>query len=407
MAGNASVSAPNTTLSAFIVGLSEWAPQRVWPEPMFSLEAYARLAAEVLEDAGFEKDAVDGLVVQSVYESPMFGPSAVAEYLGIRTDFAETVDLGGASACGMIWRAAAAISLGACETCLVLCPSVPPPSRRGLARGKMSFPIYLGAEAWGSPQGQFDVPQGLAAATPSFALVAQRYINSFGLREETLAKIAVEERYNAQRNPLAIFREKPIGIDDVMQSPMICSPLKKLETVMPCFGGAALLVTTRERAAGALRRPVRVTGFGEHCTHKSISQAPDLLDNPVRVAAERAFRMAGRSREEIDTAGIYDCFTIAVLLTIENAGFCAPGKGEAFVNERDLRWDGDWPLNTHGGQLGMGQAGMAGGMSHAVEAVRQIMGRAGERQLARAECAYVNGTGGMMAEQTALILEGA
>jgi acetyl-CoA acetyltransferase len=393
--------------SATIVGLSEWTPQRVWDEPMFSLEAHARLAAEVLEDAGVDKAEVDGFVIPGVYESPMFGPSAAAEYLGIHTNFAETVDLGGATACGMIWRAAAAIEVGACETCLVLCPSVMPPFPTGAAPRKMDFPIYLGGDAWGSPQGQFEIPEGLVAATPSFAMVAQRYMDRYGLREETLAKIAVEARDNAQRNPQAIFHGKPITVDDVMNSRMVCDPLKLLEIVMPCFGGSAVLLTTPERAKRTPHRPVYVSGFGEHCTHKSITYAPDLLDNPIRVAADRAFAMAGAERSAVDMASIYDCFTITVLVTIENAGFCGKGEGENFVREHSLRWDGDWPLNTHGGQLGMGQAGTAGGMGHATEAVRQLMGRAGDRQLEKADLAYVNGTGGMMAEQVALIFEGA
>ena len=110
---------------AAIAGLAEWAPQRVWDRPMFALEAAAELAADALADAGIEKGEVDGIVIGHVPESPMFGPSAAAEYLAIRANFAETVDLGGASACGMIWRAAAAIELGICETVLVLCPMVP------------------------------------------------------------------------------------------------------------------------------------------------------------------------------------------------------------------------------------------------------------------------------------------
>jgi acetyl-CoA acetyltransferase len=376
---------------------------------MFALEAAAELAADALGDAGIEKGEVDGLVIGHVPESPMFGPSAAAEYLAVRANFAETVDLGGASACGMIWRAAAAIELGVCETVLVLCPMVPPPPRESPdAQGhKMSMPIYLGGDAWGSPQGAFEIPAGLVAATPSFAMVAERYMARYGLREETLAKIAVEERTNAQANPKAIFHGKPITIDDVMASTRVCDPLKLLEIVMPCFGGGAVVVTHADRAKRARHRPVWVSGFGEHLTHKSITYAPDLLDNPIRVAAERAFTMAGASREAIDLVNPYDCYTITVLVTLENAGFCGKGEGGRFVEERDLTFHGDFPLNTHGGQLGMGQAGLAGGLSHATEAVLQLQGRAGERQLPKCDLAYVNGTGGMMAEQVALILEGA
>ncbi len=151
-----------------------------------------------------------------------------------------------------------------------------------------------------------------------------------------------------------------------------------------------------------------MSGFGEHLTHKSLTYAPDLLESPIRLAADRAFAMAGVERSAIDMASMYDCYTITVLLTIEDAGFCKKGEGGAFVEEHDLRFDGgDWPLNTHGGQLGMGQAGIAGGLSHVTEAVRQIQGRADEHQLAKVDLAYANGTGGMLAEQSALILGGA
>ncbi len=396
--------------AAAIVGLSEWKAQRTWERPLFAMEAMAQLAAETLADAGVAKDDVDGLVIVAVAESPMFAPSAVAEYLGIRSNFNEIVDLGGATAAGMIWRAAAAIEVGVCDTVLVLVPGAPAPlqpqspSAPGSA---LAYNTYMGGDAWGSPQALYDIPAGLVAAVPSYAMLAQRYRAIYGLSEEALAEIAVAERYNAQANPQAIFYGKPITVEDVMASRRVADPLKLLEIVMPCFGGAALLLTRADRALGGRHRPVFVSGYGEHLTHKSITNMPDFLRTPITVAAERAFRMAGVSRKAVDLASIYDCFTIAVMLTIEGAGFCAPGQGCDFIREHNLRYDGDWPLNTHGGQLAFGQARAAGGMSHFTEAVRQIQGRAGERQLKRCDIAYGNGTGGMMSEQVALILEGA
>jgi len=396
--------------AAAIAGLAEWAPQRVWDRPMFSMEAAAELSALALDDAGIEKNEVDGLVMGAVYESPMFGPSAMAEYLGVRSNFNEIVDLGGASAAGMVWRAAAAIEVGMCDTVLVICTTVlppRPPNSGGGGGGKLIMPAYLGGETWGSPQGAFEIPSGLVAATPSFALCASAYMARFDLAPETLAKIAVQQRYNALQNPKAIFKDKPITIDDVMNSRMVSDPLKLLEVVMPCFGGGALVITRADRARRARHRPVMISGFGEHLTHKSLTYAPDLVETPTRVASERAFRMAGVSREAVDLVAPYDCYTITVLLTIEDAGFCEKGKGGAFIEEHDLRYDGDWPLNTHGGQLGAGQAGMGGGLSHITESALQIQGRGEGRQVKNCNIAYVNGTGGMMAEQVALILEGA
>jgi acetyl-CoA acetyltransferase len=396
---------------AAIVGLAEWAPQRRWDRPMFSLEAGAELAALALADAGIAHDEVDGLVSGPVFESPMFAPSALAEYLGVRANFAEIVDLGGASAAGMIWRAAAAIEVGICDTVLVVCATVPPPappSRSGATgSGTARLPAYLGGDSWGSPQGQFELPSGLVAATPSFALIANRYLAHFPTRPEALAKISVHERDNALRNPKAIFRDKPITIEDVLSSRMVADPLKQLEVVMPCFGGGAVVVTRAGRAARAPHRPVFVSGYGERLTHKSITYAPDLLETPTHVASERAFRMAGVARSDVDVTLPYDCYTITVLLTLEDAGFCKKGEGGRFLEEHDLRHDGDFPLNTHGGQLGMGQAGLAGGLSHVTEGVLQIQRRGAGRQVRQCDVAYVNGLGGMMAEQVALILEGA
>ncbi|MET0379638.1 MAG: thiolase family protein [Spongiibacteraceae bacterium] len=393
--------------SAAIVGLTEWKPQKKWPQPMFALEAMAQLAAETLADAGFEKHEIDGIVISGVPESPVFAPSAVAEYLGLHTSFNEVVDLGGASPAGMIWRAAAAIEVGVCENVLVLCPGVPPPPDPAANPKTLPTLIYMGGDAWGSPQSQFEIPAGLVAAVPSYAMAAQRYRATYGYDEEILAKISVQHRDNAQANPNAIFFGKPITIDDVMNSRYVADPIKLLEIVMPCDGGGAMLVTSAARARRAPHRPVYVSGYGEFLTHKSITLMPDLLHSPIAAAADRAFRMAGMQRDDIDLACLYDSFTITVMLAIESAGFCKPGQGQQFIRERDMRYHGDWPLNTHGGQLSFGQPRLAGGLSHFIEATRQLQGRADARQLARCDRAFCSGSGGMLSEQIAVILEGA
>ena len=226
--------------SAALVGFTEWAPQRKWDQPMFSMEACAKLASEALADAGIDKGEVDGLVIGGLQESPLFPPLALAEYLQIQANFGEVVDIGGASSAGMIWRAAAAIEIGLCETVLVLVHSTPAPVESGGDAAKMIMPPYLMGDAWGSPQGQFDIPYGLVAAAPSFAMVAQRYMSQYGVAPETLAKIAVDERNSALKNPKAVFKDKPITIDDVLASPMVSDPVHLLEMVMPCFGGGAV-----------------------------------------------------------------------------------------------------------------------------------------------------------------------
>jgi acetyl-CoA acetyltransferase len=392
--------------TAAIAGVADWPVMRAWDKPMFQLEAFARLTKEALDDAGMELGEVDGLLCTMIPESTFFAPSALAEYLGIPANFAEIVDLGGASSCGMIWRAIAAIEAGVCDTCVCVTATVPAPPNPRPNRDPSQE--YIGAAAWGAPHGQFDVPYGLINPNSHFAMVAQRYMHEYDLKPETLAKIAVEQRHNALANPKAAFHTQPITIEDVLNSPMIVDPLHLLEIVMPAGGGAAVVVTTLDRAKQLKNRPVLVTGYGEHVTHKSITYAPSLTEIPIKGCADRAFKMAGAERGAIDCAQLYDCYTITVLLTIEDSGFCAKGQGGAFIDEHDLRYDGgDWPLNTNGGQLGMGQAGMAGGMYHVTEGIRQVMGRADARQLDKCDLAYVSGTGGFMSEQASLILEGA
>jgi acetyl-CoA C-acetyltransferase len=393
--------------SAALVGFTEWAPQRKWDQPMFSMEACAKLASEALADAGIDKGEVDGLVIGGLQESPLFPPLALAEYLQIQANFGEVVDIGGASSAGMIWRAAAAIEIGLCETVLVLVHSTPAPVESGGDAAKMIMPPYLMGDAWGSPQGQFDIPYGLVAAAPSFAMVAQRYMSQYGVAPETLAKIAVDERNSALKNPKAVFKDKPITIDDVLASPMVSDPVHLLEMVMPCFGGGAVVLTSAERAKKAKHRPVFLTGYGERISHKTVSYMDDLTVTPAKPAADKAFGMAGIDRSAIDFCSFYDCFTITVLMTLEDAGFVKKGQGGSFVEEHDLSFSGDFPINTHGGQLGMGQGGAAGGLSHVIDALTQIQGRAEDRQLAKADTAYVTGVGGLMASNVGLVMEGA
>ena len=144
----------------------------------------------------------------------------------------------------------------------------------------------------GAPHGQFDAPYGLINPNSHFAMVAQRYMYEYDLKPRTLAKIAVQGRENALLNPKAIFRDQPITIEDVLNSPLVVDPLHLLEIVMPCSGGAGVIVTTLERARQTGLRPVVVSGFGEHITHKSITYAPSLTQIPIVAAADRAFAMA-------------------------------------------------------------------------------------------------------------------
>jgi acetyl-CoA C-acetyltransferase len=392
---------------AAIIGIAELPAERKQTRPpSFTLDQYALLAKMVLDDAGVDATVVNGLVCHGLAESDMFVPATLSEYLGIPVNFGERVDLGGATSAAMVWRAAVAVELGLCDAVFAVVPGStvlptstrhpPPPAR------------WHGASSnnYGSPQAEFEIPYGNVGQNGPYAQIAQRYAALFGYDATALAKIAVDQRTNACAHPGAVFHGKPITVDDVLASPMIADPIHMLETVMRVQGGTGVLIANADIARRARHRPVWVTGFGEHVAFKTATYAHDMMTTPVSRAAERAFAMAGLAPSDMDMASLYDCYTITVLMTLEDAGFCGKGDGMAWVNQRDLTFAGDFPLNTAGGQLSFGQAGMAGGMHHVVDAARQIMGRAAAAQVADCHRAFVSGTGGIMSEQVALVLAG-
>lgn len=391
-----------------IAGIADYKPERKYTgERRFTLEQWADLAAMALADAGIPASAVNGLCCANVRESEQFVPSTVAEYLGWRVDFAERVDLGGATPIGMVWRAAAAIELGLCDVVVCAAPSRPTPSLPAhMPRAWSAF--GASSNIMGSPQAEFDIPYGNLAQNCGYAMIANRYAATYGYDPRATAKIAADQRTNACANPDAVFFGQPITIDDVLASKMVADPLHVLEIVMPCAGGAAVVVTSKDvaRRYASKHRPVHVTGFGEHLMHKTPTYSPDLLHTPIGRAADTAFTMSGINRADIDAVQLYDCYTITVLLSIEDSGFCAKGEGMSFVAGSDLTYGGDFPVNTHGGQLGFGQAGLSGGFSQVLEAVRQVRGEAHGRQVRDCNTVYCSGTGGIMSEQTALIVQG-
>ena len=397
---------------AAIVGCAQYKPEKYNTAPrMFHLEQVADLAGQALADSGLQAHQIDGLAINGphFHEASSFVPAMAAEYLGMNLHFGEVVDLGGTSGVGMIWRAAAAIELGVCQAVLCVIPQRMAPLGPTEDPHWMMKAMRFGSHSavYGAPEAEFDLPYGHLGQNTGYAMIAQRYKSVYGYDPVALAKIAVDQRANAQANPEAMFCGQPISIEDVLNSRMVADPLHMLEIVMPVAGGAALIVASKELWSQTRHRPVVVTGFGEQLQTKSPSYAPDLLRTPVGPASDRAFQMAGLAPKDMDVAQIYDCYTITVLLTLEDAGFAPKGEGMRFVREHSLRFDGDFPLNTHGGQLSFGQAGTAGGMSQIIEAAHQIQGRCGTRQLSRCDNAYVSGTGGVMSEQGALILQGA
>ncbi|MCU1689900.1 MAG: transporter [Jatrophihabitantaceae bacterium] len=392
---------------AAIVGYVELpAERKPTGDPLFSLEQYARLSAAAIADAGLSAGDINGIITPGIREASSFVPSTVVEYLGIPVNFAEIIDLGGACAAAMVWRAAAAIELGLCDAVLCITPGgtqVPQSDRKP----RPSFgPWGASSNLYGSPQAEFDIPYGNLGQNGPYGQMARLYGSLYGYDARAAAKISVDQRVNACATPGAAFYGKPITVEDVLASPMIADPLHMLEIVMPVSGGAGVVVASADVARRAKNRPVWIDGFGERVAYKTPTYAQDLMNSPMVQVAESAFAMAGIGRSDIDMASIYDCYTITVLMSLEDAGFCAKGTAMDFVSSHDLTFRGDFPLNTGGGQLGYGQAGLAGGMHHVCDATRQIQGRAGAAQVANCNRAFVSGNGGIMSEQTALVLRG-
>jgi acetyl-CoA acetyltransferase len=373
-----------------IAGIGELKPVRK-TEGVTTLELIADVSRLAVEDAGLDHLQIDGLLVgPQVGETPQHVPATIAEYLGLKPTMANVVDLGGASGAGMVWRAAAAIEAGMCEA--VLCV---------LGNARDDNPPRSPNR---NPIREFDVPFGASGANISYALLMQAHMAMYGSQPEDFAAIAAWARRNAQHNPDAIFYGKPATVDDVLASPMIASPLHLYEIVMPVAGGEAVVVVSKERAKALNKPPVHILGAGEKVTHRAVSQAPRLTSGPLKDAMARAFRQSGTSAEQMSLLSLYDCYTIMVATTIEDAGLCEPGNFGWWLRDHGLGFDGDFPLNTHGGQLGFGQPDLAGGMTHVVEAVRQLRGEASNRQIRNAELALVTGNGATMSEATALVL---
>ncbi|MBV9672257.1 MAG: thiolase family protein [Verrucomicrobia bacterium] len=373
-----------------IVGIGELKPVRR-TQGATTLGFIGEAVRMAVADAGLDKDSIDGLLVgPQVGETPQHVPATVAEYLGIRPSMANVVDLGGASGAGMVWRATAAIAMGMCDAVVCVLANVreadPPRSPNR------------------NPIREFDVPFGASGANVSYALSMRRHMAEFGSTPEQFARIAVLARRNAQLNPNAIFYGQPATIEDVLGSAIIASPLHMLEIVMPVAGGAALVVVSSERARSLKHPPVHLLGAGEKITHRAISQAPSLTSGPLKAAIQKALAHAGVKVTDMSLLSLYDCYTIMVGLTLEDAGLCEAGRFGHWMNDHSFDHEGDFPLNTHGGQLGCGQADLAGGMTHIVEAVLQLRHEAGQRQIPNAQMALVTGNGATISEATALVL---
>lgn len=372
----------------YIAGVAETPLGEVWDQTELSMVALA--ADEALREAGMTFKDVDGIFTNYMGEE---GSVQVGEYLGIQPRYADSSDLGGAAFEAFVHHAIAAIEGGQCEVALIAYASRQR-TRRSRGRVRESDPMSLPS--------QFEVSYGLPGPLGHYALIAARHMFCYGTTRAQLAEIAVAARQWAQRNPKAWIRD-PLAIDDVLASRPICEPLHRLDCCLVTDGGGAIVVTTRDRARDAAKRPIRVLGAGESHTHWSIAQMPDLTVSAGKASGAEAFGIAGITPADVDVLEPYDSFTITVLLALEDLGFCAKGEGGAFVEGGRLAPGGSLPALTSGGGLSYNHPG-AFGILLLVEAVRQLRGEAGERQVADAKIAVAHGVGGFMSTASTVVL---
>ncbi len=354
-------------------------------------ELIAQASRRAIADAGLTKADIDGVGSTGL---GVLAPVEVCEFLGISPKWMDSTAVGGAAWEVMAAHAADAISAGHADVILLTYGST--------ARADLKRRLRTSSLDWGSrgPM-QWETPYGHTLIS-KYAMAARRHMHEYGTTIEQLAQVAVSARANAARNPDAFVRD-PITIDDVLSGPMIADPFTKLQCCIRSDGGAAVVLVAEDRIADLAKPPVWILGTGEHSSHISMSQWADFTVGPAAVAGKMAFDRAGVRPDEIDVANIYDAFTYMLMITLEDLGFCAKGDGGSFVEGGRLELGGSLPTNPDGGGLSACHPGQRG-LFLLVEAVKQLRGECGDRQVSDAKLACVSATGGWMCTNGTMIL---
>jgi acetyl-CoA acetyltransferase len=382
----------NLSGKAIIAGVGETAMGKLPGKSSLALHALASKLA--LEDTGLTKSDIDGvLTCGSLVDNWPHHSGAFCEYFDIQPKYTDTVTQGGAGSCTMVQYAAMLIATGVCQTVLTV------GADNQLSAMTRNKAIQSFAK---NRHPQYEYPFGLS--TPAgYALIAQRHFHEFGTTRKHLANIAVVCRKHASLNPNAQARN-PLSLEEALNSKPIASPLHLNDCCISSDGGGAVIVTSADRSRDLKNHPIVILGTGQGFSYEHICQAHNITDTGVRRAGKVAFEMARIEPKDIDVVELYDCFTITVLVQLEDYGFCPKGGGGSFVGEGHIQLGSKLPVNTNGGMLSFGNPGIAGGIFHIIEAVRQLRGDCGPRQVVGAQLALVGGVGGIFSHTSTLIL---
>ena len=349
-------------------------------------QLHAEVARGALEDAGLSKNDVDGYFCAG--DAPGLGPLSMADYLGLKLRHVDTTDTGGSSYVVHVGHAAEAIALGKCKIALITLAGRP--RSEGQATGTAPR-----VPAAAMPDAPFEFPFAPATAN-MYAMAAMRHMHEFGTTSAQLAWVKVAASQHAQHNPHAMLREV-VTVEDVVNSPIITDPLHRLDCCVISDGGGAVVVVAPEIARSLKRPRVRLLGAGE-ALKLQMGGKVDLTYTGAVWSGPRAFAEAGVTPADIKYASIYDSFTITVLMTLEDLGFCEKGQGGKFVADGNLiSGVGRLPFNTDGGGLCNNHPANRGGMTKIIEAVRQLRGEAHPKvQVKNCNVALAHGTGGSL-----------
>lgn len=343
-------------------------------------------AADALEQictrCGPTPAEIDGFATNVAHSESanQYATPYLCEALGLTPRFMQVSDHGGGSGLACISRAAMALQSGMCDIALVLCADAPTTTWNGKNLGYRP-------EFWD--------PTGIQGPPGAFGLIMQRYMAQYELKPEALGKLAVAQREGALVNENALpDLRKPVTIDDYLDSRIISSPLRLLDSVMFADGAAAVLMMRTDRARSlGYRRLVHPVAYSEIANFNGRAATPDITETGFSLIGPEVLGKAGLTPGDVRMFHPYDDFLIAVMLQLEQTGFCERGHGSAYLLDHDLTWRGQMPINTGGGQISCGQIGLASGMTNLVEAVRQMFGEAGKRQVADPRNALVTGIG--------------
>ncbi|HWS74092.1 MAG TPA: thiolase [Quisquiliibacterium sp.] len=351
-----------------------------------SIDLAVHASLKALQQARLTPADVDGLFV--CLPQDFLSGLSLSEYLGIQPKLTDNNRTGGSAFLTHMFWAANALATGQCEVALIAYGS----NQRSGA-GKLVSAQKLP---------YFEAAYKPLMPVSAYALAASRHMHQFGTTREQLAEVAVSARKWAQRNPEAFMRDE-LSIADVLGARMVADPLTVRDCCLVTDGAAAIVMTRADRAPDHASEPVYLLGAAAATTHMNISAMADLTVTAAAQSGPRAFAQAGYGPRDVDVVELYDAFTINTILFLEDLGFCPKGEGGRFVEDGRIGPGGQLPVNTNGGGLSCAHPGMYG-LFTVVEAVQQLMGLAGERQVPDARLALAHGNGGVLSSQVTAIL---